>query len=106
MKIKFRGELTLPELGLAMTKAQRLIGFDPETQVIRGCTVYFNVYDRSTGDPLAFTLDGSDLEEIHYATPLEVERDRQKALRQKTKIHRRRRGKAKCHDSASDGGFP
>ena len=52
MKIEFRGELTLPELGLAMTKTKRPIGFDPETQVIQGCTVYFNVYDRSTGDPL------------------------------------------------------
>lgn len=89
MKLTIKGDVNLPVLGEAVTKAWRLAGYDPERFVIRGATVYMNFYDRETGDQVAFTTeDGDAIENVLYQTPQEIERQRQMALARKSKTKR------------------
>jgi len=64
MKLKIKGDITLPVLGKAMDKALAKLDFDPETQVVKGATIYFNVYDIESGQMIEYEVD-----EIIFETP-------------------------------------
>ncbi len=88
MKLTIKGEVDLPVLGEAMTKTLNAVSFDPERFAIRGATLYFNFYDRETGNVVAFEKDGIPIEETLFETPVEKERRRQVAITRKRKTKR------------------
>lgn len=88
MKLTIKGDVTLPVLGEAMTRTLEAISFDPERFTIRGATLYFNFYDRQTGELVAFEKDGRPMEDLLYQTPEEKERKRQSEVARKRKAKR------------------
>lgn len=88
MKLTIKGEVDLPVLGEAMTRALNVVSYDPERFAIKGATLYFNFYDRETGEVVVFEKNGSPIEDLLYQTPVEIERQRQTAIARKRKTKR------------------
>jgi hypothetical protein len=88
MKLVIQGDVDLPVIGEAVTKALDAVSYDPERFLIRGATLYFNFYDRKTGDLVAFEKDGEAIENLVFQTPVEKERKRQLAIARKSKTKR------------------
>lgn len=88
MKLTIKGEVNLPVLGEAMTKALNLVAFDQDRFAIRGATVFFNFYDRETGEMVEFQKDGEPIDNVLFQTPVETERQRQMARTRKSKTKR------------------
>jgi hypothetical protein len=89
MKLTIKGEVNLPVLGEAMTRALEYVQFDPKRLSIRGATLYFNFYSRETGEMVTIVQDGKEVDSLAWETPVEKERKRQQAL------SRQKKGKAK-----------
>ena len=77
MKLIIKGEVDLPVLGEAMLKTLKAVSYDPDRFVINGATLYFNFYDRETGDRVTLKSNGHPVEEVFFQTPIEKERKRQ-----------------------------
>jgi hypothetical protein len=84
MKVKIKGLVSIPEIGKAMTFALDALRFNNETQEIRGATMYFNVYDKETGDVLQF-VNSSDkvIEGVTWLTDEEKEKSKTKKIQVK-----------------------
>lgn len=82
MKLKIKGDITLPVLGKAMDKALAQLDFDPKTQVVKGATIYFNVYDAESDEVIEYEVDA-----MVYETPVEQAK---RELKAKLKQQKRR----------------
>lgn len=71
MKLKILGNITLPAIEKSMTAVFNKLGYDPEKQYIRGATIYFNVYDRETGNKIVFTNGVKVVDSLEWASPEE-----------------------------------
>lgn len=85
MKLKIQGEVSLPVIGEAVVATLRQIEFDPELHCIRGASLYFNVYDRKTGELLDPEINGAVVDEVVWKTLEEREKERQRSLAKKRK---------------------
>lgn len=61
------------------------IGMDNEQLEIRGATIFFNAYDRATGEQVEFIKDGEVIDQALFETPMEKEKKRQQALKRQQK---------------------
>lgn len=83
MKLKIKGEVTLPVLGEAFSDMLQHIEFDKDRFFINGATVYFNLYDNETGKMLEVIRDGKILDLVEWATPVVQAKEQLAARRRK-----------------------
>lgn len=86
MKLKISGEITLPVLGEGFYRAIKYANVDNEKHVVRGATIYFNIYDRETGQLIVPKHEnGIEIDEVHWLTAEEKEKKRQKSIKKTLK---------------------
>lgn len=69
MQVKIRGEITQETIMEAFSKTCELLGLNQDENnnlTIRGASIYFNLYDKETGQMVQMCKDGVPIEKLEY----------------------------------------
>ena len=79
MKLTLKGTISDQDLAKAFRDTLFVLGFDPSQHQVRGATLFFNIYDRTTGHMHELEYNGRVADDVLWL-PANVPVSQQKVL--------------------------